>query len=53
MAKNNTLSIEEQIEDLTKQYLNDNHIPYLTKTEPMDQEIDDALKRDESKKDQL
>lgn len=50
MAKKNTSSIEEQIEDITKRYLNDNHIPYLTKTEPMDSEIDDALKQNESKK---
>lgn len=50
MAKNNTSSIEEQIEDWAKQYFNANHIQYLTKTEPMDSEIDDALKIEESKK---
>lgn len=50
MANKNTSSIEEQIEDWAKQYFNANHIQYLTKTEPMDSEIDDALKIEESKK---
>lgn len=43
-------SIEEQVEDWAKQYFNSVKLPYLTKTEPMDTEIDDALKIEESKK---
>ncbi len=43
-------SIEEQIEDWAKQYFKSNNIQYLTKIEPMDSEIDDALKIEESKK---
>ena len=50
MPKNNTSSIEEKIEDWAKRYLDANNLQYLTKTEPMDYEIDDALKNEESKK---
>ncbi len=50
MATNKVSSIEEQIEDWAKQYFNSVKIPYLTKTEAMDPEIDDALKIEESKK---
>lgn len=50
MPKNNTSSIEEKIEDWAKRYLDANNLQYLTKTEPMDSEIDDALKNEESKK---
>ncbi len=50
MANNKVSSIEEQIEDRVKQYFNQEKIPYLTKTEAMDPEIDDALKIEESKK---
>ncbi len=50
MSKKNTSSIEEQIEDWTKRYLEANNLQYLTKTEPLDTEIDDALKSEESKK---
>lgn len=50
MDKKSISSIEEQIEDWAKQYFNANHIQYLTKTEAMDSEIDDALKIEESKK---
>ncbi len=50
MATNKVSSIEEQIEDWAKQYFNQAEIPYLTKTEAMDSEIDDALKIEESKK---
>ena len=49
MSKKNVSSIEEQIEDWAKQYFNANHIQYLTKTESMDSEIDEALKTEESK----
>ena len=49
MSKKNISSIEEQIEDWAKQYFNANHIQYLTKTESMDSEIDEALKTEESK----
>ena len=49
MSKKNVSSIEEQIEDWVKQYFNANHIQYLTKTESMDSEIDEALKTKESK----
>lgn len=45
-----TKSIEEQIEDWAKRNLNSYNIQYLTKTEHMDSEIDDALKTEESKK---
>ena len=44
MATNKVSSIEEQID------FNSVKIPYLTKTEAMDPEIDDALKIEESKK---
>ena len=50
MDKKSDSSIEEQVEDWTKQYFNANHIQYLTKIETMDPEIDDALKIEESKK---
>lgn len=33
-----------------KRYFDANNLQYLTKTEPMDSEIDDALKVEESKK---
>lgn len=45
-----TKSIEEQIEDWAKRSLNAYSLQYLTKTEHMDSEIDDALKTEESKK---
>lgn len=45
-----TKSIEEQIEDWAKRNLNAYSLQYLTKTEPMDSEIDDALKTEESKR---
>lgn len=44
MPKKNVSSIEEQIEDWVKKYFHANNIQYLTKTEQMDSEIDDALK---------
>lgn len=50
MSKKKTSSIEEQIEDWAKKYLTSNNIKYLTKTESMDPDIDDALKLEESKK---
>lgn len=50
LPKKNVSSIEEQIEDWVKKYFNANNIQYLTKTEQMDSEIDDALKIEESKK---
>lgn len=50
MAKKDSSSIEEQVEDWAKEYLKANHLQYLTKTEPMDTEIDGALKREESKR---
>lgn len=49
VAKKNVSSIEEQVEDWAKQYFRNNCIQYLTKTESMDSEIDDALKIEASK----
>ena len=48
MAKNNK-SIEEQIEDRAKSQLRDLGIKYYTKTESINSEIDEALKKAPSK----
>ena len=50
MANQTASSIEEQVEDWVKQFFNDHNLPYLTKTESMDREIDEALKIEESKR---
>lgn len=49
-SKKNTKSIEEQVEDWAKRYFNACHIEYMTKTEPMDPNIDKALRNEKSKK---
>ena len=42
-------SIEEQVEDIAKKQLDKFEIKYFTKTEGINEEIDDALKKAESK----
>lgn len=42
-------SIEEQIEDIAKKQLDDIHVKYFTKTEEINSEIDNALKKSPSK----
>lgn len=44
-----TKSIEEKIEDIAKKSLDEYGIKYFTKTESINKEIDDALKKAESK----
>lgn len=47
MAKKH--SIEEQVEDFAKELLKQNHTKYFTKTESINTEIEDALKKAQSK----
>lgn len=49
MTKENTKSVEEQVEDWAKEYLRSSNLEYFTKTAEMSKDIEYALKRAESK----